>query len=136
MRPLQYTMVTPPTVRGESFSAMPVLLSAASAYAGCCRFSSRRRGDGGAGLDVVWPEFAAVAAIGGVFFGLALLRFRRVAAAEAGAARRLYSALDWRKLRREERAAWRRPLPLFPMLFSHQERTIRTVPSIPPATTF
>ncbi len=35
----------------------------------------------GAGLGVVWPEFAAVAAIGGVFFGLALLRFRRVAAA-------------------------------------------------------
>jgi ABC-2 type transport system permease protein len=35
----------------------------------------------GAGLDVVWPQFAAVAAMGGVFFGLALLRFRRVAAA-------------------------------------------------------
>jgi ABC-2 type transport system permease protein len=35
----------------------------------------------GAGLDVVWREFAAVAAIGGVFFGLALFRFRRVAAA-------------------------------------------------------
>jgi ABC-2 type transport system permease protein len=35
----------------------------------------------GAGLDVVWPEFAVVAAIGGVFFSLALLRFRRVAAA-------------------------------------------------------
>jgi ABC-2 type transport system permease protein len=35
----------------------------------------------GAGLAVVWPEFLAVAVIGGLFFGLALLRFRRVAAA-------------------------------------------------------
>jgi ABC-2 type transport system permease protein len=35
----------------------------------------------GAGLAVVWREFAAVALIGGVFFGLALLRFRKVAAA-------------------------------------------------------
>jgi ABC-2 type transport system permease protein len=30
----------------------------------------------GAGLDVVWPEFLLVAAIGGVFFILAVLRFR------------------------------------------------------------
>ena len=37
----------------------------------------------GAGFDVVWPQFLAVAAIGGVFLGLALLRFRSVAA-EAG----------------------------------------------------
>ncbi len=34
----------------------------------------------GAGLDVVWPEFLAVAGIGGLFFGLAILRFRSVAA--------------------------------------------------------
>jgi ABC-2 type transport system permease protein len=34
----------------------------------------------GAGLDVVWPEFLAVAVIGGLFFGLAILRFRSVAA--------------------------------------------------------
>jgi len=34
----------------------------------------------GAGLDVVWPEFVAVAFIGSLFFGLALLRFRRVSA--------------------------------------------------------
>ena len=31
----------------------------------------------GAGLDVVWPEFLAVAAIGGLFFGLAIMRFSR-----------------------------------------------------------
>jgi ABC-2 type transport system permease protein len=34
----------------------------------------------GAGLDVVWPQFLAVALIGGLFFGLAILRFRSVAA--------------------------------------------------------
>ena len=34
----------------------------------------------GAGLDVVWPEFLAVAGIGGLFFGLAILRFRSVSA--------------------------------------------------------
>ncbi len=34
----------------------------------------------GAGLDVVWPQFLIVALIGGVFFALALLRFRKVAA--------------------------------------------------------
>ena len=34
----------------------------------------------GAGLDVVWPQFLAVALIGGLFFGFALLRFRSVAA--------------------------------------------------------
>jgi ABC-2 type transport system permease protein len=33
----------------------------------------------GAGLDVVWPEFLAVAGIGGLFFGLAIVRFRSVA---------------------------------------------------------
>jgi ABC-2 type transport system permease protein len=35
----------------------------------------------GAGFAVVWPQFLIVALIGGLFFGLALLRFRRVAAA-------------------------------------------------------
>ena len=30
----------------------------------------------GAGIDVVWPQFALVAAIGGLFFVLAMLRFR------------------------------------------------------------
>ena len=34
----------------------------------------------GAGFDVVWPQFLAVALIGGVFLGLALLRFRKVTA--------------------------------------------------------
>jgi ABC-2 type transport system permease protein len=33
----------------------------------------------GAGLSVVWPEFAAVAGIGGLFFSLAILRFRHIA---------------------------------------------------------
>ena len=37
----------------------------------------------GAGLDVVWPEFLAVALMGSLFFGLALLRFRRVSAQTA-----------------------------------------------------
>ncbi|MGC2412438.1 MAG: ABC transporter permease [Stellaceae bacterium] len=35
----------------------------------------------GAGFAVVWPQFLVVAVIGGLFLGLALLRFRRVAAA-------------------------------------------------------
>jgi len=34
----------------------------------------------GAGFDVVWPEFLAVALIGAIFFALALLRFRRASA--------------------------------------------------------
>jgi ABC-2 type transport system permease protein len=34
----------------------------------------------GAGFDVVWPQFLAVGAIGGLFFVAALLRFRRAAA--------------------------------------------------------
>jgi ABC-2 type transport system permease protein len=33
----------------------------------------------GAGMDVVWPEFLIVALIGGLFFVLAILRFRSVA---------------------------------------------------------
>ena len=33
----------------------------------------------GAGVDVVWPQFLAVALIGGLFLGLGLLRFRSVA---------------------------------------------------------
>jgi len=35
----------------------------------------------GAGFTAVWPQFLIVALIGGLFFGLALLRFRKVAAA-------------------------------------------------------
>ena len=35
----------------------------------------------GAGFAVVWPQFVIVALIGGLFFGLALLRFRKVSAA-------------------------------------------------------
>ena len=34
----------------------------------------------GAGIDVVWPQFAIVALIGGLFFGLAILRFRSATA--------------------------------------------------------
>ena len=34
----------------------------------------------GAGLDVVWPEFVIVAAIGGLFFAFAVFRFRKTAA--------------------------------------------------------
>ena len=34
----------------------------------------------GAGMDVVWPEFVIVALIGGLFFVLAILRFRSIAA--------------------------------------------------------
>jgi len=37
----------------------------------------------GAGLDVVWPQFLAVALIGGLFFVLSALRFRSVAAQTA-----------------------------------------------------
>ena len=33
----------------------------------------------GAGIDVVWPEFLAVMGIGGLFFSLAILRFRSIA---------------------------------------------------------
>jgi ABC-2 type transport system permease protein len=32
----------------------------------------------GAGLDVVWPQFLAVAVIGALFLGMAILRFRAV----------------------------------------------------------
>ena len=34
----------------------------------------------GAGLDIVWPQFVTVALIGGLFFVLAIVRFRSVAA--------------------------------------------------------
>ncbi len=37
----------------------------------------------GAGIDVVWPKFILVALIGGLFFGLAILRFRSVVAQAA-----------------------------------------------------
>jgi ABC-2 type transport system permease protein len=33
----------------------------------------------GAGIDVVWPQFLIVALIGGLFFVLAILRFRSTA---------------------------------------------------------
>jgi ABC-2 type transport system permease protein len=38
----------------------------------------------GAGLGVVWPQFVAVSAIGALFFGTAIWRFRAVAAAQVG----------------------------------------------------
>jgi ABC-2 type transport system permease protein len=34
----------------------------------------------GAGIDTVWPEFVLVVLIGGLFFGLAILRFRSAVA--------------------------------------------------------
>ena len=34
----------------------------------------------GAGIDIVWPSFAAVAGIGTVFFAVAIIRFRRALA--------------------------------------------------------
>ena len=34
----------------------------------------------GAGISVVWPQFLTVALVGGLFFGLAIWRFRTVAA--------------------------------------------------------
>jgi ABC-2 type transport system permease protein len=34
----------------------------------------------GAGIDVVWPQFLIVAAIGGLFFAFAVLRFRKTTA--------------------------------------------------------
>jgi ABC-2 type transport system permease protein len=37
----------------------------------------------GAGIDLVWPQFLAVALIGGLFLGLAMLRFRRVSVASS-----------------------------------------------------
>jgi ABC-2 type transport system permease protein len=37
----------------------------------------------GAGFDVVWPQFLIVAGVGGLFFLLAILRFRSTAAAQA-----------------------------------------------------
>ena len=37
----------------------------------------------GAGLDVVWPQFLSLAAIGAVLFTLALARFRKTLATMA-----------------------------------------------------
>ncbi len=37
----------------------------------------------GAGIDVVWPQFVLVSLIGGLFFGLAIMRFRSVVAQTA-----------------------------------------------------
>ena len=39
----------------------------------------------GAGIDVVWPQFLTVAALGILFLGLGLLRFRSVAMREPAA---------------------------------------------------
>jgi ABC-2 type transport system permease protein len=36
----------------------------------------------GAGLDVVWPQFLFVAVVGGLFFLLAIMRFRSAAAVQ------------------------------------------------------
>jgi ABC-2 type transport system permease protein len=38
----------------------------------------------GAGIDVVWPQFLALLAIGSVFFALALTRFRSTISSMAG----------------------------------------------------
>ncbi len=38
----------------------------------------------GAGFDIVWPRFVAMAAIGGVFLALGLWRFRSVSSAQSG----------------------------------------------------
>ncbi|RWK30572.1 ABC transporter permease, partial [Mesorhizobium sp.] len=35
----------------------------------------------GAGIDVVWPQFALVGLVGGVFFALSIMRFRKISAA-------------------------------------------------------
>ncbi|MDX8449405.1 ABC transporter permease [Mesorhizobium captivum] len=35
----------------------------------------------GAGIDVVWPQFAVVGIVGGVFFALSIMRFRKISAA-------------------------------------------------------
>jgi ABC-2 type transport system permease protein len=35
----------------------------------------------GAGIDVVWPQFALVGIVGGVFFALSIMRFRKISAA-------------------------------------------------------
>ncbi|WFP79068.1 ABC transporter permease [Mesorhizobium sp. WSM4906] len=35
----------------------------------------------GAGIDVVWPQFAVVGIAGGVFFALSIMRFRKISAA-------------------------------------------------------
>ena len=57
-----------------------VILAAAAIPADVQGVGERTGDRGGTGLDVVWPEFLAVAGIGGLFFGLAILRFRSVAA--------------------------------------------------------
>lgn len=35
----------------------------------------------GAGIDVVWPQFAIVGIVGGIFFALSIMRFRKISAA-------------------------------------------------------
>ncbi|MBN9509672.1 MAG: ABC transporter permease [Alphaproteobacteria bacterium] len=62
--PLQYIMQASPSTHFVSF-AQAILFR-------------------GAGIGVVWPQFAAVVAVAVVFLALALLRFRRVTAASIG----------------------------------------------------
>jgi ABC-2 type transport system permease protein len=62
--PLQYIMQVSPSTHFVSF-AQAILFR-------------------GAGIGVIWPQFAAVIAVAIVFLGLALLRFRRVTAANIG----------------------------------------------------
>ncbi|MDX8479557.1 ABC transporter permease [Mesorhizobium sp. VK24D] len=35
----------------------------------------------GAGIDVIWPQFAVVGIVGGIFFALSIMRFRKISAA-------------------------------------------------------
>jgi ABC-2 type transport system permease protein len=62
--------------------SMPPFLRAAMAASPTTHFVSFAQAIlyRGAGIDVVWPEFLAVAGIGMLFFVLALLRFRRITA--------------------------------------------------------
>ncbi len=62
--------------------SMPPLLRALMAASPATHFVSFAQAIlyRGAGIDVVWPEFLAVTAIGVIFFVLALLRFRRITA--------------------------------------------------------
>ena len=61
--------------------SMPTWMSAIARFSPTAHFVSFAQAIlyRGAGFDVVWRQFVAVAMIGAVFFGLALLRFRSVA---------------------------------------------------------
>ena len=62
--------------------SMPVWLSTAMQASPSTHFVSFAQSIlyRGAGIGIVWPQFLAVALVGGLFFGLALWRFRSVAA--------------------------------------------------------